>query len=62
MYPLDKVKNSEGIRRTLTPTAEDLLEPDNNADPFPPLLRNLLEDYAATGIPPAYIPMEEDNE
>jgi hypothetical protein len=32
--------------------------PDTNADPYPPLLRKLLEEYAATGLPPAYIPME----
>ncbi len=60
IYPQDKVKNSEGLRKTLTPTTDNLPEPDSNADPFPPLLRRLLEDYAATGIPPAYIPMEAE--
>ena len=61
IYPQDKIKNSEGIRRTLTPLV-DLPEPELNADPYPPLLRKLLGDYAATGVPPAYIPMEEDHE
>ena len=61
IYPQDKVKNGEGLRRTLVPMV-DLPEPDINADPYPPLLRKLLGDYAATGIPPAYIPMEADNE
>jgi hypothetical protein len=32
-------------------------EPDTKADPYPPLLRKLLEEYAATGLPPAYIPI-----
>ena len=61
IHPQDKVKNGEGLRRTLIPMV-DLPEPDTNADPYPPLLRKLLEDYAVTGVPPAYIPMEEDNE
>jgi len=62
VYPQDKVKNGEGLRRALTPMVEDLPEPDSNTDPHPPLLRKLLGDYAATGLPPAYIPMEADNE
>ena len=62
IYPQDKVKNGEGLRRTLTPMVEDLPEPDSNTDPYPPLLCKLLENYAATGLPPAYIPMKEDNE
>jgi hypothetical protein len=61
IYPLDKVKNAEGLRRTLVPLM-DLPEPDTNSDPYPPLLRKLLEEYAATGVPPAYIPMEASNE
>ena len=61
IYPQDKVKNGEGLRRTLVPMV-DLPGPDTSADPYPPLLRKLLGDYAATGLPPAYIPMETDNE
>jgi len=62
IYPQDKVKNSDGLRRTLAPMAEEMPVPDSNADPYPPLLRKLLGDYAATGVPPAYIPMEAGNE
>jgi hypothetical protein len=40
----------------------DLPERDTHADPYPPLLRKLLADYAATGIPAAYIPMEVADE
>jgi hypothetical protein len=61
IYPQDKIKNSDGLRRTLVPLME-LPEPETNTDPYPPLLRKLLGDYAATGVPPAYIPMEVDNE
>jgi len=61
IYPQDKIKNSEGLRRTVTPLTT-LPEPDTNTDPYPPLLRKLLGDYAATGVPPAYIPMEAGDE
>jgi len=62
IYPQDKIKNGEGLRRVLTPMSEDLPDPGSKADPYPPLLRKLLGEYAATGMPPAYIPMEADNE
>jgi hypothetical protein len=29
------------------------------ADPLPALLRQWLADYAATGLPPAYLPKDE---
>jgi transposase InsO family protein len=61
IYPQDKIKNSEGIRRTLG-YEPNLPEYDSCADPYPPLLRKLLADYAATGLPPAYIPMEAIHE
>ena len=62
IYPQDKVKNAEGLRRMVAPIMDITQEPDSNADPYPPLLRKLLEEYAATGVPPAYIPMETSNE
>lgn len=62
IYPQDKVKNADGLRRTVAPTIDSVPAPDGSADPYPPLLRKLLEEYAATGLPPAYIPMEATNE
>jgi transposase InsO family protein len=60
IYPQDKIKNSHGYRRTLQPVAEDAHSAINDdSDPIPPLLRKLLADYAASGLPPAYIPKEE---
>ncbi len=59
IYPQDKIKNADGLRRTITPMPEDIPVADKNADPYPPLLRQLLEEYAATGLPPAYLPQDE---
>jgi transposase InsO family protein len=53
VMPLDKSANASGQRRRLTPVTADLspLPPSGIA----PLLRQLLADYAATGLPPAYL-------
>ena len=62
IYPQDKTKNAGGIRRTIKPVLQttDGLSPDSlQTQPIPPLLRKLLADYAATGLPPAYLPREE---
>ena len=60
IYPQDKIKNSNGYRRTLQPVAEQAPGAViDDSDPIPPLLRKLLADYAASGLPPAYIPKEE---
>ncbi len=56
--PLDKAKNADGRRRALAPI-DELPEPAPLDDPVPPLMRKLLEDYAATGMPPAYLPKDE---
>ncbi len=56
LYPLDKARNADGFRGIIKPTApEALQEPAGIA----PLLRKLMTEYAATGLPPAYIPKEE---
>ncbi len=60
IYPLDKIKNSSGFRRTLTPLPDDHYSADTDADPLPPLLRKLMAEYVATGVPPAYIPIENN--
>ncbi len=58
IYPQDKIKNSTGLRRTLAPLPDDTPCADIDVDPHPPLLRKLLAQYAATGLPPAYIPKD----
>jgi transposase InsO family protein len=54
LHPVDKAGNAEGRRRRLDPvmTAPAPGTPSGMA----PLLRQLLQEYAATGLPPAYIP------
>ncbi|UCF68079.1 MAG: transposase family protein, partial [Acidobacteriota bacterium] len=55
IYPVDKARNASGQRRTLEP----ILAPPQAQPPasgMAPLLRALLERYAATGLPPAYLP------
>jgi len=56
LYPLDKARNADGFRGVTRPAApEPLSQPAGIA----PLLRKLMTEYAATGLPPAYIPKEE---
>ncbi len=52
--PLDKAANADGQRRVLAPPATDATPPSSSG--IAPLLRKLLADYAATGLPPAYLP------
>ena len=58
LYPLDKVRNAEGTRRRLGPVStEPRLDTQTPpASSIAPLLRKLMADYAATGLPPAYLP------
>ena len=61
IFPIDKERNASGHRRALEPeggpavTSGDL----EGLDPLPPLMRKLLQDHAATGLPPAYLPKDE---
>jgi putative transposase len=53
LLPLDKARNAEGLRRVVASPA--------GREPSPPVgiaphLRALMADYAATGLPPAYLP------
>jgi len=57
--PVDKVKNAARGRRVVQPVAGHVPVPPAADDPIPPLLSKLLADYAATGLPPAYLPKDE---
>jgi hypothetical protein len=60
IHPLDKARNADGRRRPLEPVVEpSLASPPTDADPMAPLLRQYLTEYAATGLPPAYLPKDE---
>jgi hypothetical protein len=57
IFPLDRAKNADGRRRMLAsrPPAQT---PRPEAG-VAPLLRKLMADYAATGLPPAYLPKDQ---
>ena len=56
LYPIDKESNADGRRRAL-PKPGDVTEPQKPVG-IAPLLRQYMAEYAATGLPPAYIPLE----
>jgi len=62
LYPQDKHKNADGRRRTNAPIVENA---DTTVEPLSgeiaPLLAKLIADYAATGLPPAYLPKDDLN-
>jgi len=55
LYPLDKARNAEGYRRPIEKAVLDEPNPTGVA----PLLRSLMTEYAATGLPPAYIAKDD---
>jgi len=59
LLPQDKTKNASGRRRTIRPDDRGASTRQSLIDPMPALLRKWLADYAATGLPPAYMPKEE---
>jgi len=56
LLPLDKAKNAERVRRVVVPTGED--NPPRNVG-IAPHLRALMFEYAATGLPPGFVPKED---
>jgi transposase InsO family protein len=56
ILPQDKTKNA-GKKRRVIQSGEKTAPPTDR--PLPALLRKWMADYAATGLPPAYIPKEE---
>ncbi|HTZ86061.1 MAG TPA: DDE-type integrase/transposase/recombinase [Solirubrobacteraceae bacterium] len=59
LLPLDKAKNAERIRRTVSAPLDGApVRPSGIA----PHLRALMADYAATGLPPAFLPHHDDSE
>lgn len=57
--PLDKSANANGQRKRLTPAATDLSILPNNGPCA--LINELIAEYSATGLPPAYIPVHEES-
>ena len=58
IFPLDKERNAEGIRRT-TESIDAGIAPCSEPAGIAPLLKKLMADYSATGLPPAYLPKHD---
>jgi putative transposase len=58
LFPLDRTANADGVRRVLEPVATvGSVAPPGRG--IAPLLEKLIADYAATGLPPAYLPKDD---
>jgi transposase InsO family protein len=66
LFPQDKARNALGLRRTLEPVmAAQVAARPGTSKPtggIAPLLAKLIEQRAATGLPPAYLPKDEGEE
>jgi putative transposase len=57
LFPWDRQANADGRRALLVPPQESAgLEPSPLSGELPPLLKQMLAEYSATGLPPAYLP------
>src|SRR5271154_1005736 len=59
--PLDKAANADALRRRLDPAGTTADSSAMPATGIAPLLKQMMADYAATGLPPAYLPTEKDD-
>ena len=57
LYPLDKRANAGGVRQRADPGSDD--DGANGADEPAPLLRRILDEQAATGLPALWLPHTE---
>jgi hypothetical protein len=55
LYPLDKSKNANGERRRL---ADGEVTITDTPAGMAPLLRQLIDEQTASGLPPAYLPKD----
>jgi len=58
LFPLDRTANADGRRAVLDPRPDEVsaAEPSRSSPELPPLLKQILAEYSATGLPPAYLP------
>jgi putative transposase len=58
IYPLDKSANADGRRALVPSDGADAPAAGNQraGGELPPLLKSILQEYSATGMPPAYLP------
>jgi hypothetical protein len=53
LLPVDKTKNAERVRRMIGPADQEAVAVKTG---MAPLLRGLMAEYAATGMPPGFVP------
>jgi transposase InsO family protein len=57
LYPVDRTANADGRRAAVEPASSDgATNSEPSAYQLPPLLKQILAEYSATGLPPAYLP------
>ena len=61
LYPLDKTANASGERRVRAHPVVAAAAQPLDRDEMAPLLKKLLADFAATGLPPPYLPSESED-
>jgi hypothetical protein len=61
LYPQDKTRNADGLRRALDPISPEPVGV-KPATGIAPLLARLIDQQAATGLPPPYIPKDEQGD
>ena len=66
LYPQNKTQNASGLRRSLDPVSSALADPEQMpatpASAIPPLLARLLDQQADTGLPPPYLPKDQNGD
>jgi transposase InsO family protein len=64
LFPLDRAANADGRRAVLDPRSDEVPSTDSSRPPseLPPLLKQILAEYSATGLPPAYLPKDSSNQ
>jgi putative transposase len=62
LFPQDKTQNASGLRRPLDPVSPQLVAAAPPASGIAPLLAKLIDQQAATGLPPPYLPKDEGDD
>jgi hypothetical protein len=60
LLPLDRARNAERVRRVIDMPRDDDEHEATRAVGIAPHLRALMAEYAATGLPPAFVPKHDD--
>ncbi len=59
LYPLDRTANADGRRAVVEPDHNGATDDSQQRKgELPPLLKQILEEFSATGMPPAYLPKQ----